>query len=118
MKASEFANALRAVADWYDEHPEVPAPYEAAFNVFVESKEMLATIARLAAPMSKGQSESWFWLRRDLGPARVEFNVPRQQVCERRVVGHRVVPEQHIPEHKVEIVEWDCQPILPDEVTA
>lgn len=38
-------------------------------------------------------------------------------ICERKVVGKKIIPQQYIPArvieaHEEEIVEWECRPIL------
>ena len=53
---------------------------------------------------------------RDFGGLKLRFVFTRQSVCTCRVVGTVEVPEVVIPAHTKELVEWDCQPILAEDV--
>ena len=117
MTGPEYASMLREIADWYEAYPTLPAPSLSPFNAFVATKEALVAVARSGGgPFDKGRDTGYVWLRKVfLRGGVVEFNVPRTQVCTRRVVGLTSVPERIIPAHQEEIVEWDCEPLLGDE---
>lgn len=117
MSASEYATALREIADWYEAHPDVPAPSPAPINLFFGDKDELVAVARAVGErLTKSGSGDWYWLRKEFPSGwALEFNVRREQVCTRRVVGTEPVPEQIIPAHTKEIVEWDCHSLLAQE---
>jgi hypothetical protein len=109
---------LRELADWLDQNPDIPYPGYAGqqFTVFAHTKQELAELARqVGGRFEKQVTDNWVMLRRTFGPHCYEICIARQQVCERRVVGTREVPEVVIPAHKAEIIEWECLPILEDE---
>jgi hypothetical protein len=115
MDAKQFAESLRQLADWYAAHPEAPVPAITTFNVF-RQPEQLAADARMLAPCDKVGVDKWFVLRKSFGAGdpfdslTLEFNYARSEVCTPRVVGQRVIPAE--PEKVVDVVEWDCGPIL------
>lgn len=112
MNASEFAKSLRELADWYDEHPDVPLPAAANFNAFLDDRDALARVARLIGIAEKGADPNYFFLKKRFGEISLDFNVARAVACERRVVGVREIPETVVPARTEEIVEWDCHPIF------
>ena len=109
---AEFVGGLRALADWYEAHPEQPRPLT-QLHVFALTKGDLLDAARALGTARKGAYGEWYWVSRNFGGGVVlEYNVARSQVCTRRVVGTTVVPAQ--PEHTVEIEEWDCGTLTED----
>jgi hypothetical protein len=121
----EVAQSLRLLADFYESHPTVPLPLDLTFNslnVYVrdDPKTVLASIGSF----EKAADGVYFIAKKQIGCFTLEFRTKRDSVCVRKVVGKRVVPahvipaefkeETFIPEHEEDIVEWDCQPILPN----
>ena len=119
MTTKEFADGLRAMADWYEAHPEVPPPlYPEFLHASVETKEEAVTIAEALKPCAKQYNGGLFELHRLFGPIRLKFLFWREVVCERHVVGVKDVPEATVPAHAEEIVEWDCHPLLKPDADA
>ena len=113
MNGKEYAQMLRAHADWWEAHPTLPAPYWWPQNVFLDSKEELAAVARGLEKAEKGSSGEWYYLRVTTPDGtQLDFNVSREKTCVRRVIGTEEVPEKVTPAYTREIVEWDCQPLL------
>ena len=115
MDNTEFVASLRAAADFFESHPEAPVPsYRVTLNMFVYTREEFESIARSVGTANKGVSGEWFFLRRKFGDClQMDWNVTRGEVCEARVVGKRVIPARPAePEREVDIVEWDCRPLL------
>ena len=110
-RRNAFIKALRACADFYEEHPLIEAPVQTTFNVFVNTKEEIAVYARLAA-WEKVYNEEWFSLRKVFGDSfQLEINATRETVCRKVVTGTRILPAR--PEQTVEIIEWICdEPLL------
>lgn len=98
---------LRDLAAFLEQHPTVEAPRYNILNVFVNSRDELATAAR-GASWEKVYNENWFSLRKtfceDLA---LEINAGRETVCRKVVKGTRTIPAQ--PEREVEDVEWICE---------
>jgi hypothetical protein len=116
---AEFIRGLREFADFLERNREAPCPLRGMFNVFAETRERFGELARLiGGRLDKVYTDTrWAVLCRRFGPIRYELNIHREMICERRVVGTKVVPEQVIPTHVEEVVEWECGPMLSPEVT-
>lgn len=121
MTGKEYADGLRAIASWYEAHPEIPLPADANIsNAFCQSKDDAAAVIRALGKCQKEYSEKLLTISRKFGQVTAQFLFWRDQVCVRKVVGTREIPEQKIEAHTIpasveEIVEWDCQPILSTE---
>lgn len=114
-KHAEFVAGLRAVADFYEAHPDCPMPYEPDVTVThfeEESPEEAARVGRMLGRFEKDYGPDLFTLSRRFNGVRLRFLFYREKVCTKRVVGVEEVPEQVVPAHTREIVEWDCAPIL------
>jgi hypothetical protein len=105
QRRAAFVQGLRDLADFLTTHPTVPAPYSTTMNVFVNTKEEIAAIARLAT-WGKTYNENWFSLSKAFGPVQLDVNTERSTVCRRVVVGKQIVPAREAQE--VDVVEWVC----------
>ena len=123
MTHGEYTNSLRQVADFYDQHPEVPLPADMRLQFFgAHTPEKLAVIARAFGQAEKehDKEHNLFYLRRQFGVIAVEAITSLSNVCRRVVTGTREIPEQIIPArseeiipaHTEEIVDWDCGSVL------
>lgn len=114
MTSKEYADGLRAIADWYEQHPEVAPPRwpEVQDSSCADDKETAVRIAEALKPCIKAYDSSLFKLERLFGPVKLRFLFWRSAVCERRVVGTKEVPEITTPAYIQEITEWDCHPLL------
>jgi hypothetical protein len=110
-----FIQGLRDLAVFLESHPAVPTPYSNDINVFVSTKEELATIAR-SSTWAKDVNDDYFWLvKRFVGNVSIQVNTTRDNVCRRVVVGQKVIPAQ--PERIVDDVQWECDdPLLSDGI--
>lgn len=114
MTNLEYAQSLRRVADFFETHPDIPAPHD-NLSIYVLGKD-LPRIARQLGTCEKIANGTFFNLRKDFGPIIVEFFSYRDQVCERVSKGKKLVPETVIPAkpeeiiaaHEVEEFEWKC----------
>lgn len=123
MTNEEYAASLRLLADWYEQHPNIPTP-DREFSVYsLNSKEEAADCMMALKPCKKEYKDTMFYLSREFQGITLKFVFYRNAVCTRRVVGTKMVstqvipaktiPEQIIPAHEEEIVEWDCgNPLL------
>lgn len=124
----KYANALRELAKFFDEHEEVPIPnIRTIFNLWNLPVESVPIIARAFGQAKKEYiGDSLFVLKRTFGEAAsLEANWNRERVCTRVVVGQKQVVEK-VPvafeevNKTVDVVEWRCSdPVLaPKVVTA
>lgn len=113
-KAAEFADGLRALAEWCEQHPEYTPTYTMPFNAYVGTREDLVAARRALGAVSKSAVSTVFYIHRDFGGGvALEINVPREEVCRKVVKGTREVPEKVVPAHVEEDVEWVCdEPLL------
>jgi hypothetical protein len=105
-----FIAGLRELATFLEGHPDVPVPpYGHQFDVFVESKEDLAPVAR-AATWEKRYLGGYFALVHTCpGPIEYHVNIERGRVCRRMVTGQVWVPA--VPAQIVDQVEWVCDDV-------
>jgi len=113
----EFVSSLRELADFYEARPELQVPHEVCVNLWYQTPEEAQIVARLLGKVRKEVlGDSFFLLRRQFGPLKVEAIWNRDQVCERVVVGQETV-EERVPAtfttQKVtrDKVEWRCPKI-------
>lgn len=110
----DYIAGLRQLADYLEERPDVPVPISEKHYAFVHDEDTFRKAARSMGSAKKDFDINYAMLRRDFaGGIHYELNIARERVCERRVVATKAVPEQVIPAHEVEVVEWDCkEPLL------
>jgi hypothetical protein len=111
MNNQEYAQSLRKVADWFEKHPEVAPPHDA--NVIhlynVHSRADMERVARNFGSCEKVYDDYGnFRLQKKVGDITIEAVASRSEICKKKIVGSRVVPEQVVPAHVEEIVEWEC----------
>ena len=113
---AEYATSLRLIADWFESHPEVKPPHDAHEIVLynVHTRAEMETVARNMGSCEKEYTEGFFKLKKQIGAIELRAVASRDQVCKKRIVGTRIVPEQVISEHVEELVEWECfdKPLL------
>lgn len=123
MTNAEYAAALRQIADWYEAHSEMKQPFPVLRVGGVYGRKELSAFARALGTCKKSFDEKFARVERDFGGVVLEAFDWRENVCERVVLGHRIVPKkviprQVIPEHEEEIIEWGCPESLLDEENA
>jgi hypothetical protein len=124
----QFIQGLRAVAQFYEDHPS--AWYDGihlTLNMYIwgrSAREILARTARAFGRCTKNYDHTNITVSRQFGD-QVTLSVfaPRAKVCRPVVVGTRILPartvpasgEVHLPATTEEIVQWRCDPLLPDD---
>jgi hypothetical protein len=112
MTHSQYASSLRMIAEWFEAHPDVKLPHNAGeFDLFsIHTQAEMAHVARIFGSCEKeyGDESGLFMLKKPFGVITLRVIASRDQVCNRKVVGHVDVPEQVIPAYKKDIVEWEC----------
>jgi hypothetical protein len=131
---SDFTNGLRELADILDANPDLPLPYSGTGSELLwiarhgeDHKAFAQTFARVVpGTLTKSVRGTDFDLIGSVGGVQVQLIVDRDAVCERVVTGIETVtisakpatdPEPERTEER-ELVEWRCQPLLAEEVTA
>ncbi len=119
----EFAESLRQIADLYENNPDFPQPNGAFFEIYnCDDKEILRKAIRAMGKAEKNfydssSPTSLMEISRTFGNIKVTLRPYRSTVCERKVVGTKTVVEQ-VPvtfkevEKEVELVEWECAPLM------
>ena len=118
--SAKYANGLRLLADWVEAHPGIDLPSNEWSVYSLNSKEEAAKCLLALKPCNKEYREDMFYISRFFGPIKLRYVFSRNSVCTRKVVGTKVVPEriepakeeEIIPEHEVEVYEWECNESL------
>ncbi len=110
METKEYVQSLRLIADWFEANPEVPIPHDAdVFYLYsLDTRKEMEMVARIFGSCEKEYTAGLFKLKKKFGEIEMCVVATREQVCKRKVVGAKLVPEQVIPAHNVDIVEWEC----------
>jgi hypothetical protein len=128
MTNEELVSSLRELADFYEQHPTLPVPYdlENPSGMFVffygiedSFKQVLKEIGSFKKEFGNPSPED-FCAIKQVGSLKLRLHTKRETVCTPRVVGKRVIkrhviPEQIVEAHEEEIVEWDCEPVMAEE---
>lgn len=115
---SEYAQGLREIAQWLEDHPECAHPsVNIIENYSINTKEEAATVIRAFGECQKDYSDNCLYIRKKFGPITFSYAILRYQVCTARVVGKRRVEAYFAPAREEDILEWDCDPILQPEDT-
>lgn len=118
MTNKEYADSLRLIADFFEQHTEIEIPQSERFDYYrYDTKADMAKLARaLGGKTDKVVSGDWFELHHKFGAITFRAVANRADVCEKRQIGTRPVPEQvlfarpaeTIPAHEEPIYEWVC----------
>ena len=101
MKLST-ADSLRLMADWYEAHPDMPAPTARIYaNGEHSTMDGARRIARMLGAFEKGGSDLFLEIAKQFGSVALSVSFYRSDICTKRVV-------------QKEIIEWDCPPLLDD----
>lgn len=127
----EFIEGLRAVAQFYEENP--GAWYDGmhlTLNMYVwgrAARKTLTETARAFGRCNKVYDDNNITVSRQFSEqVTVAVFAAKARVCRRVILGARILParvvpatgEVHIPASRVEIVEWQCDPLLRHDDTA
>lgn len=121
----EFINGLRAMADMFAAHPEIPLPTwgieTTLYGYEIEEPEyrwenMTVAKAREIMALSPGgwdkklEGGRLTYTKRFAGSSRVRYTLDlnREQVCKKVVTGVKHVEAKTIEAHDIEEFEWVC----------
>jgi hypothetical protein len=123
-----FIQGLRAVADFYEQN--VDAYYDGmqiTLNMYVwgaSARRTLREMARAFGQCNKVYDDRNVTVSRKFSEQiTVAVFAPRAKVCRRVVTGASMLPARIVPATKeiriaparIEIVEWQCDPLLPGD---
>lgn len=112
----EFIEGLRELAAWYENHPNAPVPNSYAMDMTVTNFTAKPEEIRAIGKGVKDYDDVWFRYIVTGERFKLQFLEYRSQVCTKKVVGTKLVPEQVIeaceaqviPAHEEEVFEWEC----------
>lgn len=123
-RAEEIASA-RKVLDFLEANPEVPLPFEISrhrdWQIHGASKTDAIALAKASSRIEKTEVDRLGAMKytATIDGRPLSMFVPREEVCERRVVGEKTIevpdPDAPLIAKTVPVVEWDCQPLLAGE---
>jgi len=126
----QFIEGLRAVAQFYEEHPE--AWYDGihlTLSMYLwgrKARETLARTARSFGQCSKHYDDTNVTIsKRFSEQVTLSVFASRARVCSRVILGTRILPartlpaspEIYLPQTTEEIVAWRCDPLLHKNTT-
>lgn len=81
------AEGLRALADWYEAHPEIDAPHMSLYfwERGGEAAKKLAAVAKAMGTCEKSFSDYSLTIKRQFGPVWLTASVDRDAVCKKIV---------------------------------
>ena len=107
----KYIEQLREIADFYEgAADDLPRPI---FNhvVYIQ-KEDIPVIIKNCHKLEKTSSNGYVSLIKSLDFTKLNFRIAQGEVCERKVVGQKFVPEYKVDAHFQDQVEYECKPIL------
>ena len=126
MTHKEFADSLRKIATFFEKHTELKVPGSLAEIKYFEAngKAEMAQVAKALGSCQKEVEGNWFHLVKMFGEIKFIAVDYRNRICQKVVVGTKMVEEvrtpareeEIIPAHEVEVYEWHCPESLLDEV--
>jgi hypothetical protein len=117
QERSDFIAAIRAMATFLEDNPQVELPYSLTGNVYAQNAEHARTMTHLSGLWSKRFNDYNASYDKTFLPPRTYGVVPtvglsvvveREQVCRKIVTGVKHVEAHVIEAHDEEIVEWEC----------
>ena len=122
MTNKEYADSLRLIADWFEQHKEIASPYGGhEFKYFnYDKKEDLARLAKALGSTEKEFSGDLFYLKGKKMFGCIEFQAVgnRGDLCRKVKVGTKTVHVEargatEAQDVEVPVYEWKCdEPIL------
>lgn len=132
-RKDEIVEGLRKMASFIEASDlQLPLPHNMDLPIYsgsvtdprgimhsMDSKVGMALIANMAGSVDKEVDVSFFKLVKDFGGGvKLSWTAYRETVCERVVVGTKVVPAEPerlvaaVPERTEEVIEWKCPSLL------
>ena len=107
----KYVEQLRELAEFYEDAPDnLPRP--AVLTLVYVEKSDIPTIIKVCHKLTKTSSNGYLSLNKSLDYGLISFRISQEEVCERKVVGQKWIPEFKQEAHFRDQVEWECKPIL------
>lgn len=85
--------------------------YGQTFHMMANTAEDFQKMSRILGTFQKTADDNYFNCTRSFDmDHKLQVFTSRSNVCERRQVGVKIVPERVIPAQEIPIYEWDCGP--------
>ncbi|WP_348269716.1 hypothetical protein P8936_16335 [Edaphobacter paludis] len=118
----KYSQGLRNLAAWYDEHPDAPCESKLLVSHWFQAKP--EEIRAIGSGDKDYSVRDLFYYRVEGDGFKIAFYTSRETVCERKLVGYKEIParvlpateEMVIPAKQEPIYEYDCKPLLSQEV--
>jgi hypothetical protein len=117
VKKTEIGIRLRQLADWFDKHPEVPVPSglkadSCSYYCYLYAEEFKEALPKLGA-FKKVYNEYDFEAVIEVAGFKIAYYTSRENVCTKKVVSKKFVPEVVVPQriiaaHEEDVIEWEC----------
>jgi len=111
-KRQRTIDDMRDFLDFIEANPIVPMPYFGSVNAYPQGGVDIKDVVKALGNVKKSTMPSFFTVTRNFGNLTFGVNFSRSDVCERKVVGTKVIPERIIQEYEIEIIDWICPPSL------
>ena len=116
MERNDVIQGLRDFADFLENNPEARAPVDPnRYFVRVHTVQELVIATKLLGDATKGADDTSFYVERDFGTFKVQYFLPRGNVCTAKTVTkitkmNRILVPAVTEEVDVEVeaTEWDC----------
>lgn len=117
MDNKSFAASLRQLADFYEAHEDFPQPVPELNIYSCDDPEKIGSWVRVMGNVEKDYSDQIVTISKNFNGIKLALKPYRETVCIKRVIGKKIlkekIPTDFIEEEKeVEIIEWDCRPLL------
>ncbi len=107
----KYVEQLRELADFYAGAPD-DLPRPTVNELVYVQKGDIPIIIKACRKLKKTASAGYLSLLKSLDFSNLNFRIAQEEVCERKVVGKKWIPEYKQEGHFTDQVEWECKPIL------
>lgn len=114
----KWFNGVTEMMEWLKVNPQAEIPQFTRFVNYCYGKATTAEAVRALGECEKEYTDWTIAFIKKFGPIKYGFYTSRETICEKKVVGKKIVPMQpsyyspEVPEHEEDIVEWECGSLL------
>src|SRR5262245_59716599 len=112
MTRESLIASMRAMLDHLEKNPEIPLPYFGSYASYVHPGQLASAVKALGAREKTYDETDANFIER-FGDISLNVFVQRDAVCQRKVVGQKLVKVRRVKEWEevdqmVDEVQWDC----------
>lgn len=105
----QFADDLRQLARFYDDHPGFPIPLQYGFSLWPSSVSEVQAHAKEMRPVKRKDTKEYLKFTKSFGTLELKSILCKYSCCKQVVVGERIVEAQPaVEEHTENIYEYEC----------